>query len=159
MRVMVTYPPLRGKGSPMLTQNRQFQWFHDPSYLYPCIPAWAATLLKQDGHEVCWADCIAERRGWAQFLRILRDFQPELVAMETKAPVVRQHWELVDAIKAEIPGVRVVLFGDHISGNPEETLVQSDVDFCITGGDYDFMLQNLCNWLSGEGEPAGGLWY
>ncbi len=159
MRVMIAYPPLRGKGSPMLTQNRQFQWFHEPSYLYPCIPAWAATLLEQDGHDVCWTDCIAERRDWNQFLRILRDHQPELIAMETKAPVVRQHWELVDAIKAEVPGVRVVLFGDHISGNPEETLVQSNVDFCITGGDYDFMLQNLCNWIEGKGEPAGGLWY
>lgn len=159
MRVMIAYPPLRGKGSPMLTQNRQFQWFHEPSYLYPCIPAWAATLLEQDGHDVCWTDCIAERRDWNQFLRILRDFGPELIAMETKAPVVRQHWELVDLIKAEVPGVRVVLYGDHISGNPEETLVESSVDYCITGGDYDFMLQNLCNWLEGKGEPAGGLWF
>jgi radical SAM superfamily enzyme YgiQ (UPF0313 family) len=159
MRVMIAYPPLRGKGSPMLTQNRQFQWFHEPSYLYPCIPAWAATLLEQDGHEVCWTDCIAERRSWNQFLRILRDFSPELIAMETKAPVIRQHWEMVDLIKKEIPGVRIVLYGDHISGNPEETLVSSNVDFCITGGDYDFMLQNLCNWLEGKGEPAGGLWF
>ena len=40
MRVMVAYPPLvSSKGSPMLTQNRQFQWFHEPSYLYPCVPA------------------------------------------------------------------------------------------------------------------------
>ena len=48
MRVMLTYPPLEGKGSPMLTQNRQFQWMHGPSYLYPCVPASAATLSRSD---------------------------------------------------------------------------------------------------------------
>ena len=51
MRVLVCYPPIESpKGSPMLTQNRQFQWFTEPSYLYPCIPASAATLLQSEGH-------------------------------------------------------------------------------------------------------------
>jgi len=159
MRVMISYPPLEGKGSPMLTQNRQFQWFHEPSYLYPCVPAWAATLLKQDGHDVCWNDSIAENKDWGQFAKLFQDFKPELIAMETKSPVVRQHWEMVDRLKAMVPGVKVVMFGDHISGNPTETLEQSQVDFAMTGGDYDFSLQNLVNWMSGKEELAGGIHY
>jgi anaerobic magnesium-protoporphyrin IX monomethyl ester cyclase len=157
MRVMVTYPPLdSSKGSPMLTQNRQFQWFHEPSYLYPCVPASAATLLQHRGHEVVWNDCIAEHKDWGQFLRLLRDFQPEVVAMETKSPVVRQHWDLVDRIKAEVPGVRCVLFGDHIAGNPDETMEHSRTDFCITGGDYDFSLENIVDHLErGEALKCG----
>lgn len=159
MRVMITYPPLRGKGSPMLTQNRQFQWFHEPSYLYPCVPASAATLLKQNGHAVCWNDCIAEQKDMGQWLRLLRDFQPELVAMETKTPVVRQHWEIVDLLKREIPGVKVVLFGDHIAGNPAETMEKSNVDFCITGGDYDFSLESLVNHLERGAALDDGFYY
>ncbi|MCB9797996.1 MAG: radical SAM protein [Alphaproteobacteria bacterium] len=155
MRVMLTYPPLQGKGSPMLTQNRQFQWFHEPSYLYPCVPASAATLLRSLGHEVCWNDCIAERKDWSQFIRLLRDFQPELVAMETKSPVVRQHWAIVDQLKAEVPGVKVVLFGDHIAGNPDETMEKSRVDFCVTSGDYDFALESLVQHLE-QGSPLIG---
>ena len=63
MRVLVCYPPIESaKGSPMLTQNRQFQWFTEPSYLYPCIPASAATLLQSEGHTVHWVDCIAEKK-------------------------------------------------------------------------------------------------
>jgi len=46
----------------MLTQNRQFQWFSEPSYLFPCIPASAATYLASLGHDVQWIDCIAERK-------------------------------------------------------------------------------------------------
>ncbi|MCB9759202.1 MAG: radical SAM protein [Alphaproteobacteria bacterium] len=155
MRVMVTYPPLEGKGSPMLTQNRQFQWFHEPSYLYPCVPASAVTYLRELGHEVCWNDCIAEQKSWPQFLRLLDDFQPELVAMETKSPVVRQHWALVERIRQRVPGVRVVLFGDHIAGNPDETMEHSSVDYCITGGDYDFSLADLAAHLT-RGDPLPG---
>ncbi|MCP4807487.1 MAG: radical SAM protein [Proteobacteria bacterium] len=147
MRVMVTYPPLEGKGSPMLTQNRQFQWFHEPSYLYPCVPASAATLLDSMGHDVLWNDCIAEQRGWNQFERILTDFKPEVLAMETKSPVIRQHWALTERIKKLVPGVKVVLYGDHIAGNPGETMDKSLVDFCITGGDYDFSLRSIVNHL------------
>ena len=159
MRVMVTYPPLKGKGSPMLTQNRQFQWFHEPSYLYPCVPASAATLLQSLGHEVLWNDCIAEQKDMSQFLRLLRDFKPELVAMETKSPVVRQHWALTEMIKAEVPGVKVVLFGDHISGNPTETMEKSQVDYCITGGDYDFSLESLVNHITRGDALDGGFYY
>lgn len=160
MRVMVAYPPLESaKGSPMLTQNRQFQWFHEPSYLYPCVPASAATLLRHEGHDVVWCDAIAEQKSWSQFSRLLREHQPELIAMETKSPVVRQHWAMVDRLKAEVPGVQVVLFGDHIAGNPRETLQHSQVDWCFTGGDYDFSLRNLVNHLTKGEALAGGVHY
>lgn len=160
MRVMVAYPPLvSSKGSPMLTQNRQFQWFHEPSYLYPCVPASAATLLQHDGHEVCWTDCIAERRDWGQFERLLTDFRPELVAMETKSPVVRQHWTIIAKMKQLVPGLKVVLFGDHIAGNAAESMERSSADYCFTGGDYDFSLQNLVNHLTKGEALAGGVFH
>jgi radical SAM superfamily enzyme YgiQ (UPF0313 family) len=160
MRVLVGYPPIESaKGSPMLTQNRQFQWFTEPSYLYPCVPASAATLLQHNGHDVYWVDCIAERKNWAQFERIVRDFQPELVAMETKSPVVKRSWEIIAKLKQLVPGVQTVLFGDHIAGNPAETLEQSETDFCISGGDYDFSLQSLVDWMTKGTAPGSGIWW
>lgn len=159
MRVMVSYPPLQGKGSPMLTQNRQFQWFHEPSYLYPCVPASAATLLQTMGHEVLWNDCIAENKSWAQFVRLLEDFKPEVLAMETKSPVVRQHWAMVDTIKKHVPGCKVVLYGDHVAGNPGESLEKSQVDFAIAGGDYDFSLRSIVRYLDEGRELESGIWY
>ncbi len=154
MRVMITYPPLQGKGSPMLTQNRQFQWFHEPSYLYPCVPASAATYLRHLGNEVLWNDCIAEHKNWNQFSRLLSDFAPQLVAMETKSPVVRQHWAITDRIKQIVPGVKVVLFGDHAAAMPDETMQNSSVDFCLTGGDYDFSLASIAAHLE-KGQALG----
>jgi len=156
---MITYPPLKGKGSPMLTQNRQFQWFTEPSYLYPCVPASAATLLESMGHEVVWNDCIAEGRDRATWERLVRDAQPQVVAMETKSPVVRQHWELAARVKELAPGCRVVLFGDHVAGNPIETLERSVVDYALTGGDYDFSLASLVDHLEKGTELDGGFWF
>ena len=52
MKIAISYPPLVGPGSPMLTQNRQFQWYHVPSYIYPLVPAYGATLLAQDSFDV-----------------------------------------------------------------------------------------------------------
>jgi len=48
MKIVIGYPPLESKkGTPLLSQNRQFQWFSSPTYIYPIVPACAASLLKR----------------------------------------------------------------------------------------------------------------
>ncbi|WP_294889647.1 hypothetical protein, partial [Sulfurimonas sp. RIFCSPLOWO2_12_36_12] len=89
MKVMISYPPFYDKGSPMLTQNRQFQWYHVPSYIYPLVPAMAATLLKTEGFDVIWNDAIAEKWDEERFLQNFISEKPEIIAMETKTPVVK----------------------------------------------------------------------
>ena len=60
-KISISYPPLESpKGIACLSQNRQFQWFSHPTYIYPVIPAYAASLLKANGYEVMWDDAIAE---------------------------------------------------------------------------------------------------
>ncbi|MDD2349140.1 MAG: B12-binding domain-containing radical SAM protein, partial [Kiritimatiellae bacterium] len=57
MRIAIAYPPLPSdKGVPLLSQNRQFQWFSRPTYIYPVVPALAATQAHRAGHEVAWLD-------------------------------------------------------------------------------------------------------
>ena len=61
MKISISYPPLKSeKGIPLLSQNRQFQWFSNPTYIYPVVPAQAATMLKANGFDVMWDDGIAE---------------------------------------------------------------------------------------------------
>ena len=156
MKIVISYPPLKTeKGCPTLGQNRQFQYFKEPTFIYPIVPAQAATLLKKAGHEVIWNDCIAESWSQEQFLNFVQNEKPDLLALETKTPVIQQHWRLINKIKEE--GLRnsglkavlpkIVLFGDHVTALPEESFENSKVDFVITGGDYDFLLLNLCQAL------------
>lgn len=164
MKIMISYPPLENKkGIPLLSQNRQFQYFRNPTYIYPVVPASAATLLKQSGYEVIWNDCIAEGWGYGQFLDFVEEEKPDLIAMETKTPVISQHWKIIDDLKslsADHWTLSTVLVGDHVTALPEESFENSKVDFILTGGDYDFLLLNLCNNLRKKAtnlEP--GIWY
>jgi len=162
MKVIISYPPLSNeKGCPTLGQNRQFQYFKEPTYIYPVVPAQAATLLKQSGYEVIWLDCIAEGIPYDSFIEIIRREKPDLIAFETKTPVVKQHWKIIDEIKkglspqGTVP--EIVLFGDHVTALPEESFRNSGVDFVLTGGDYDFLLLNLCDCLRATSYPSTSL--
>ena len=70
MKIMLAYPPIESnKGIPLLSQNRQFQFFHNPTYIFPVVPASAATLLQSKGYEVLWKDGIAENLSQEQFYK------------------------------------------------------------------------------------------
>jgi len=161
MLVSISYPPLESpKGVPLLSQNRQFQWFSNPTYIYPMIPAYAATLLKHRGHDVLWDDGIAEELSYGQWLQRLKENRPALIAMESKTPVIKRHWAMIDALKRELDWrPRFVLYGDHVTALPEETMRSSGVDFVITGGDYDFTLADLADALEKDGPYPAGVHY
>ena len=152
MKIVISYPPLSAeKGFPLLSQNRQYQVFSEKTVIYPVIPAQAATLLKQAGHEVIWLDCIAEDISYSRFIEIIQQEKPDIIAFETKTPVVKQHWKIINDIsKLSTIDYRpsTILFGDHVTAIPEESFQNSQVDYVLTGGDYDFLLLNLCNALA-----------
>lgn len=156
---MISYPELKGKGSPMLTQNRQFQWMSIGSYIYPIVPAYAATLLHQAGHDVIWYDGIAEQHPYDHFRQTVELERPDLIVFETKTPVVKLHWSIIEDIKQISPSIKVVLMGDHVTALPEESFHRSKVDFVITGGDYDFSLKGLVDTLSGSGKMPSGIYF
>ena len=166
MKILISYPPLcNDKGFPTLGQNRQFQYFKEPTFIYPVVPATAATMLKQNGFNVTWNDCAAEDISFENYIKLLKAEKFNLIAFETKTPVIKQHWEIINKIKSVSPETKIVLFGDHVTGLPGESFVNSKVDFVLTGGDYDFLMLNLCRNLNVSGsiseidnlEP--GIWY
>ena len=160
MKIMISYPPIPdAKGIPTLGQNRQFQYFHNPSYIYPMVPASAATLLQSSGYEVIWNDCIARSMSYDQFIDIFKNEKADLIAIETKTPVVKKHFKIVDELKKINPKCMVVLMGDHITAFPDEAMNSCKVDFCITGGDYDFSLLSICKYLEKKGSLDEGIWY
>ncbi len=162
MRIAIAYPPLKSeKGVALLTQNRQFQWFSRPTYIFPVVPATAATMLKAAGCEVLFLDGIAAELSEAEFERRLAAFAPELIVLETKTPVVKRHWRWIDQQRANpaFARTRMALVGDHVTALPEESMANSSVDFILTGGDWDFLLKNLVavGFDASRFEP--GIWY
>ncbi|MBT3404857.1 radical SAM protein [archaeon] len=148
MKILIGYPPTESKkGIATLGQNRQFQWFSNPSYFYPIVPATAATMLKEGGNKVIWLDCVAERVNMQKFLKLVEKEKPEIFAFETKTPVIKQHWETINNLKKKFPKMKIVIYGDHVTSFPKETMENSQIDFVLCGGNYDFILQDLVKYL------------
>lgn len=161
MRVAVAYPPLKSeKGVALLTQNRQFQWFSRPTYIFPVVPATAATMLKAAGHEVLFLDGIAAEMSEEEFERRLCDFKPELLVLETKTPVVKRHWCWINKFAESLKcNAKFVLVGDHVTALPQESFDNCKVDYILTGGDWDFLLKNMVDVGFDAAKFEAGVWY
>ena len=133
------------KGVALLTQNRQFQWFSRPTYIFPVVPATAATMMRKAGHEVLFLDGIAAELTEREFDERLAAFAPDYVVLETKTPVVKRHWKWIRSFRDRQRSVRAgqgsvsepesseeafkggripkcVLVGDHVTALPEESM-------------------------------------
>ena len=159
-KIAISYPPMPSElGTPCLGQNRQFQWFKNPTYIYPMVPSYAATLLQSQGYDVMWDDGIAEELSQEEWLERIKKFKPNLIIFETKTPVVKRHWKVIDVVKEEIPGVKIVLVGDHVTAMQEESMQNSKVDVIATGGDYDFLALNIADSYNHKVQLEPGIWY
>ena len=147
MRIAIAYPPLKSeKGVALLTQNRQFQWFSRPTYIFPVVPATAATMLKKAGHEVLFLDGIASELSPEAFDAQLSEFRPDLVVLETKTPVVKRHWKWIEE---HLPGGM-----DGTSGGPAP-LPMDLVNFVYTHKTADlFVAAATMGGYAGGGDAA-----
>ncbi|MGN1360508.1 MAG: B12-binding domain-containing radical SAM protein, partial [Kiritimatiellia bacterium] len=160
MKIAICYPPMPSEcGVPLLSQNRQFQWFAQPTYIYPVVPAQAATMLKKGGHEVVWLDGIASEWTPERFEQELIQSKPDIIFAETKTPVVKRHWSWFTRCRQLFPKARLVIAGDHVTARPAETMEQAPVDYVLTGGDYDFLLCNLVRHLTQSEPLEPGIWH
>lgn len=164
MKIAISYPPIESsKGIPLLSQNRQFQWFNHPTYIYPIVPAYAASLLKSKGHDVFWDDGIAEGLNYKEWFERINHQHPDILVFESKTPVIKRHWKIINDIKKQCPNYITILVGDHVTALPRESMKNCSVDYIIAGGDYDFILAELCDWLRNSNHMISllpkGLWY
>ncbi len=160
MKIAVSYPPLESeKGVALLQQNRQFQWFNEKSFIYPMVPASAATLLQSKGYDVIWDDAIAHETNYDDWKTLLLESRPDVIAIEAKTPVIKKVWNIVKDLKEWLPNLTVVLMGDHVTAMPEESMINCPVDYIITGGDFDFLLLSIVEELDEKGTLEAGIYY
>ncbi|MFX0211839.1 MAG: B12-binding domain-containing radical SAM protein [Candidatus Hodarchaeota archaeon] len=161
MKIMICFSPFQNaKGCPMLGQNRQFQWFHNPSYIYPMVPASAATLLDKNNFKVIWADAIAGKQSWTQFIKLVEREKPDIMVIETKTPVVKQHWNIVQYLGQIDEDTKFILVGDHVTARPKESMERCErLDYVITGGDFDVGLLQLARCLRDGDKMPKGIWF
>ena len=160
MKVWIGYPPLPSAlGVPLLSQNRQFQWFNAPTYVYPVVPTSAATYVRSKGHDVIWCDGIASGMTEEAFLKSVEQDKPDLMAIEAKTPIIKRYWRAINILKELLPETKFVLMGDHVTALPEESFEKCPVDYVLTGGDFDFALGNLVDHLAQGTDLEPGVYF
>src|SRR4030067_2811561 len=160
MRVAILYPPLHKEGRfPTMGKNRQVKFTNTlESFPPPIVPGYAATMLKKDGHHVFWHDGIIKRMPIDEYSKALYVFNPDIVMIETKTPMIYRHWRYIADLKKNLDA-KVVLVGDHVSWNPEESMINSEADFVVAFGDYDYGMRNICSHIGDGAELMGGIFY
>lgn len=159
-RIIVGYPPITSKkGIPLLSQNRQFQYFHSPTYIYPMLPASAATYLSHNGYTVSWMDGIAENQTFKEWVTKVKEINPKYLMIETKSPIIKTHWKQINYLKKLFPLTKIILVGDHVTFLPLESFENCLVDYILIGGDYDFVVVNLLNHIERNESLEGGVYW
>lgn len=144
MKIAVCYPPFtKNEMVAQLSQNRQFRYMHSlETRIYPLVMASAATILKNQGHEVFWLDGINKREKLNIFMLKLMNINPDYIVMETKTPLMKKIWDFIKEYKGTGLKGKFILVGDHVSAFPEES-IKNGADHVICGGDYDSSLENF----------------
>ena len=161
-KICLYYPPLVKNGMfPLITQNRQFKFSASREIrIYPLVMASLATMLDAAGYDVLFLDGINRRISLENCEKILADFSPEFMVIETKAPLFTAHQDYIRELASRI-NCRFAICGDHISCAGAKSLsAGSPFSWAVGGGYYDFIIKNLVDWLNGKiNHPPPGVFY
>jgi anaerobic magnesium-protoporphyrin IX monomethyl ester cyclase len=149
MKIAISYPPIindHGQKA-MVSQNRNVQFFKEPTYLLPVTYAQAATDLKQMGYEVYWDDGNAQLKSFDKWLEDLVNENPNIVVFESTTPVMKFYWQTVDRVKKALPNCIIIMTGYHSMRMPEETMQKCAADIVLRSSNVDFGLHRLVPYI------------
>lgn len=145
-KVIFAWPPINNpKGYPATGQNRQWQWFKDPTFIYPIVPAQCATMLAKANHIVTWIDAIADEETESEFAQLILGVQPQYIVFEAATPVIDRYIEIINGTKENIPEIKIILCGEHVSARLEEVKKTCKADYFVTGGDWHHKVFEIIN--------------
>ena len=137
-KVIFAVPPVKSdhRGTPTPSQNRQYQFFKDPFFAYPIIPAlFISMLFTEKGHELLWIDAVAEDMNDVEFGQLLLQMRPDYIVFEANTMLIGRYLEVVEGIKSNLPEIKVILCGEHATARPED-VAKSKADHVIHGGKW-----------------------
>lgn len=115
---------------------------------YAPFPFWLASLasfLREKGFQVELQDCIARQWNTEQLAKYTKNFNPELVIVETSAPSYEMDLESLKELDLTVP---VAAVGIHATALPEQHL-KDGLDYAIRG-EYELSVLYLANYVSGR---------
>ncbi len=147
MKIVLLNPPFKDKYS---KSSRSPAVTKSGTIYFPLWLSYAAGVLDKKGYELRLIDAPAKCLTKEETLKIIVDFEPELVVVDTSTPSINSDIDFTAQIKAALPACRTCLVGTHATACVDEILGEhSDaVDF-IARHEYDYTLpelaENICD--------------
>ena len=134
----MAFPPIEGsQGVAQYAQNRQYQYFKNPTFIYPIIPAtFVSMVMTQPNHELMWVDAVAEEISPLDFGKLIIDMKPDYIVFEANTMLINRYYEIIDGLKSQLPDIKVILCGEHLTALPEEVKGKCKADHFIEGGKW-----------------------
>lgn len=128
------------------------QPFKDPGLFgesYPPVGlGYLATALRNDDHEVVMLDCMKDNYTYDKFVQKLKEIVPDLLGITLFSVSIPFVTKMVDMAKNEVPQLKVVLGGPHVSSLPDKILINfRNADFAVRG-EGERPLKQLVHCLS-----------
>lgn len=139
-KVIFSVPPvISSKGQAQATQNRQYQYFKDETYIFPVIPATFITMVSTEpGHEVMLVDAIAEQLNDLDYANLIVQIKPDYIIFEANTMVFKRYCEVINGIKENLPNIKIIFCGEHPTAMPQEAKDKSKADYILHGGKWYF---------------------
>lgn len=148
MTILCLNPPFKTEYGRFSRTSRSPAVTKSGTIYYPIWLCYAAGVLEDAGHEVKVIDSCACGYDLEATLRIVAEFKPAMVVIDTSTPSICSDVKTGAEIKKILPDCFVVLMGTHPTALPEETLkLDSTIDAVIVG-EADYTVKELAQKLS-----------
>lgn len=151
MKILLLNPPFKGgkfsrtSRSPAITKSG--------TLYYPFWLAYTTGVLDREGFETRLLDCPARGLSGKEALKIIVEFGPDLVVIDTSTPSIYSDVETGALIKENLKLAFIILVGTHPSSLPEETLLLSKSIDAVARGEYDYTIKDLAGVLASGNKP------
>lgn len=134
MKVLLINPPPFG-GVSYVREGRCMQRKGAWTTVWPPISlASVAGLLRSEGHEIKLVDGIADDLTEEDVKKIISEFRPEAVIINTATPSIVGDLSIAEIAKSVSPKIFTVAYGLQVTAIPEKMMeMQPALDACIRG--------------------------
>lgn len=143
MKIFLVNPPFKTEYGKFSRDQRSPAITKSGTIYYPTWLASATGVLEEAGHNCKLLDCCARQLDNEATIKIIKEFNPQLVVINTSTPSIYSDSNFASLVKKAIPDVLNVFVGTHPSALPTETLKEAkDVDY-IARREYEYTLREL----------------
>lgn len=148
MKILMLNPPFMDKYS---KSSRSPAVTKSGTIYFPLWLSYATGVLDKKGHDLKIIDAPAKCLTKDECLKQIKEFNPQLVVIDTSTPSINSDLDFTKRIKEALPNVKTCLVGTHVSATVSEILPKKSayVDF-IARHEYDYTLPEIAEAIEGK---------